>query len=557
MISKLEKKVNSAITSIVSTGDFVYFSTLNGNVFKLNIYSGELEKVMSLNNKVFQIEFNKVFYSLVIRSKNKITILNLDTMEKRYIYQRASSVKISPNGTYIAYALKDGVINILYFRNLEFVNKIKSGSDIITDMVLTNEILIRSGVDRLIKFYSINSSGELYEFKGHYNEIIKLILGPNEKTLISIGKDNKIVIWDLDKQRKKIMFTSSLPLLDFILPVDFTKIITSNYKGIDIWDFDGKKELTFASATPIISMIVLEDGYSIITGDKKGNLKLINPYKNIAIEEAFSRANLGEAKLISLADEAFENKNYEQVVRYYELALKPNTGLLKLANHFFENEKYEKAITYYKRVTDYNENINSKIAESYFKLGEYNQAYDFFLRAKNNQGMIKTAKMFNYEGNYYKALTLYIILAKIFKDSEDIEREKAMYLKIAELFTSMEEIKDYKGKVESVEEKKEIEKKLSLWFKDRYLLAEKYYEKAKELNRGLFNIANYLCNRDNYELALTYYDRINKKKASVISSNLSLEQIAKQYGSRITSRLNSKQFSYMEFTGNDIRTINK
>ncbi len=48
-------------------------------------------------------------------------------------------------------------------------------------------------------------------------------------------------------------------------------------------------------------------------------------------------------------------------------------------------------------------------------------------------------------------------------------------------------------------------------------------------------------------------DRINAKKPMVISSNLGLEGLNKQYGGRITSRIKSSDFVKLRFTGKDLR----
>ncbi len=115
-----------------------------------------------------------------------------------------------------------------------------------------------------------------------------------------------------------------------------------------------------------------------------------------------------------------------------------------------------------------------------------------------------------------------------------------------------------------------IEKGFSVIYITSYNLIDEYSN--IKFNRSNKMISDYInCdlliiddlgseNRSEYNNSILFHiinDRINKKKASIISSNLSLKMVAKQYGSRITSRISSKQFTKLIFIGNDIRTLNK
>ncbi len=115
-----------------------------------------------------------------------------------------------------------------------------------------------------------------------------------------------------------------------------------------------------------------------------------------------------------------------------------------------------------------------------------------------------------------------------------------------------------------------IDKGFSVIYITSYNLVEEYSN--IKFNKSNKQISDYInCdlliiddlgseNRSEYNNSILFHiinDRLNKKKASVISSNLNLKQISKQYGSRITSRISSKQFKKLKFIGNDIRTLNK
>ncbi len=503
------KTVDSPITSIVTDKDYVYFSTLKGDIYRIKIFTNRVTKLNSLNTKIFQLEFNEVKYSLIARCKDKLVEINLDTFEKQTIKGSFSTFKISPNGEYIVFADRYGKITVINFENKEVVATIKGDNHIVNDMILTNELMITASDDRLIKTYALTTGSKLYFLRGHYGNVLKLALTKNQKFLVSVGEDKKIVIWDLTKERKSKMITSLATITNLLLSKDFSKIITAKSNGVDIWNFNAKREKVLNSDNPIYSILMLEDDYTLLWGDNKGNLVLSIIDKSIASEEAFTRADLPKEELLELAEDFFKEKKYEEMIKYYELANVAEEGYLKLGDFYYENEEYEKALKYYAIITQ--NDVSNKMAESYFKLGEYDKSYQYFSKSNNNVGLLKTAKMYNFEGNYYMSLTLYISLVEKFKENGELEKEKAVYYKIAELFMTMKESKEYRGDVVSPDEKLKIEKKLKYWYKNRYALSESYFKKAEYLEDGIKKIANHLCSEENFELAIEYFDKIKLK----------------------------------------------
>lgn len=114
-----------------------------------------------------------------------------------------------------------------------------------------------------------------------------------------------------------------------------------------------------------------------------------------------------------------------------------------------------------------------------------------------------------------------------------------------------------------------IEKGFSVIYITSYNLIDEYSN--IKFNRSNKNISDYInCdlliiddlgseNRSEYSNSIIFQiinDRINKKKASIISSNFDIEEIPKQYGNRIASRLNSDDFTKLKFIGKDKRTSN-
>ncbi len=64
-------------------------------------------------------------------------------------------------------------------------------------------------------------------------------------------------------------------------------------------------------------------------------------------------------------------------------------------------------------------------------------------------------------------------------------------------------------------------------------------------------------NRSDYNTSVLFHilnDRIVRNKPIVISTNFDYEDIRREYGDRITSRLSSKDFVRLPFIGNDMRT---
>lgn len=63
-------------------------------------------------------------------------------------------------------------------------------------------------------------------------------------------------------------------------------------------------------------------------------------------------------------------------------------------------------------------------------------------------------------------------------------------------------------------------------------------QETKFINSMIFNIID---------------TRINRRKSTIISTNLNISEISKRYGARIASRFSSKDYTYVQFSGKDVR----
>ncbi|MFC2471742.1 MAG: ATP-binding protein, partial [Lachnoanaerobaculum gingivalis] len=164
-----------------------------------------------------------------------------------------------------------------------------------------------------------------------------------------------------------------------------------------------------------------------------------------------------------------------------------------------------------------------KFADKYFKINASKNAVDTALEENDRRNII-------FSGNTGVGKTyLSICIAKVLLD----RYYSAIYLSAKELFEAL-----VKVKLEKSEDQKYL------------LLIEEVYESDMLIIDDLgTELSNHFTTTEFFHIINR---RVNTEKSTIISTNLSLDEMRDIYSERVTSRIR-KSFMYIRLFGNDIR----
>lgn len=507
---------DSPIVSILKTDDYLFAINQKGYIYQSYLYQEKLKKVFSLNSKK-----EKVISASYTNKSNQIILLTnaglifYDIVNKkinRRLNKKITAFAITENEDFII-TVNENIISVRDFNSLDELLFFKKHTSRVNQILIVKNKVISAGKDKLIRVWDIETGKQLFVLRGHFLAVTYLDLDITKNLLVSGSKDKTVKIWDL-KQHKMI---SNFKLKNKVNSVKFisdsSKLVASLdnrvYKIIDIFENKIVDSELFHSSI-ISSILVDKNDTFVYSGDKNGKLFVSLLNKDSIIENVFSKGNLSKNDYYKIAEIYFNKQKYDNAVKYYQLSDKKEEGILKIADKFYNNENYEEALKYYLLLES--ENYISKIADTYFKLGDYNKSSDYYFRSKNYMGVLKSAKMFLYEDNYYDAIRLYLLLTKNYDKNTEIDKINAIYLKIADIFINMKESK-YLG-TEDDSFNKKINEKLKKWYDIRFDIAQEYYDKANMAQEGYLKIGNYLCTTNNFDLATSSYESLEDSKYS-------------------------------------------
>ncbi len=507
---------NSPIVSILKTDDYLFAINQKGYIYQSYLYQEKFKKVFSLNSKK-----EKVISASYTNKSNQIVLLTnaglifYDIVNKkinRRLNKKITAFAITANENFIITA-NENIISVRDFNSLDDLLFFKNHTDRVNKILIIKNRVISAGKDKLIRVWDIETGKQLFVLRGHFLAITYLDLDTTKTLLVSASKDKTVKIWDL-KQKKIInnfKFKDKLKLVKFSNDSSKLLVALNNrvYKIIDILENKIIDSELFHSSV-IKSLLIDKNDTFIYSGDKNGKLFISLLNKDTIIENIFSKGNLSKNDYYKIAEIYFNKQKYDNAVKYYQLSDKKEEGILKIADKFYNNENYEEALKYYNLLET--ENYIDKIADTYFKLGDYNKSSEYYFRSKNYIGVLKSAKMYLYEDNYYDAIRLYLLLTKNYDKNTEIDKINAIYLKIADIFINMKESK-YLG-TEDDSFNKKINEKLKKWYNIRFDIAQEYYNKANMSQEGYLKIGNSLCITNNFDLAISSYESLEDSKYS-------------------------------------------
>ncbi|MEM0980434.1 MAG: TIR domain-containing protein [Cyanobacteria bacterium P01_H01_bin.58] len=172
--------------------------------------------------------------------------------------QLTRAVKFSPNGQFIATASEDATVK-LWDREGEFVRTLTADLRGFESLIWTpDNHLIAGGDNGHIYIWDI--SGErLQTFTEHRAEVTALDISPDGKTLVSVGRDRQVKLYDLETNIVKNTFEAHAgAIYNTQFTPDGQEIITvGDDKLIHIWQLDGTLSSTLVGHTGLISALAI------------------------------------------------------------------------------------------------------------------------------------------------------------------------------------------------------------------------------------------------------------------------------------------------------------
>ncbi|MHC5673553.1 nSTAND1 domain-containing NTPase [Nostoc sp.] len=186
---------------------------------------------------------------------------------------KASEVSFSPDGRSLASASADGTIKLWH---LEGILPHFPGNTI---SISPNSKTIAVGNQQGIVTIRNRNGNLLQSFQAHNGEIIKVIFNPRGKSLVSVGKDNQIKLWDLSGnllkswQGYEIINNSQFdPIADASFSHDGQILATMGRidKQVKLWNLEGILLKSWRTHDNLLTSIKFSpDGKTLATaGDK-------------------------------------------------------------------------------------------------------------------------------------------------------------------------------------------------------------------------------------------------------------------------------------------------
>lgn len=260
-----------------------------------------------------------------------------------------------------------------------------------------------------------------------------------------------------------------------------------------------------------------------------------------------------ELSKLKNGNENAENVLLEIIENKPEFALN-NLIYLELGNFYFENNKYKRASGYFEK-TDLNgineekeEELNFRMAYSYFKAGKYDKSKTKFETLRNRQGKYFVISNYYYGYICYQAKN-YDCAIKSFEKIKD-ENYESIPLFIAQIYYAKGEYQkaiDYSNKINNEKYTNDlnlIKGKSSFQLK-KYDEAYKFFSKCnlsslKPSNEERYEIGFSAFNQKKYEDAIAQFLKLS-------SLDIALGQIANYYLAQSFFNLDKKQNAYNAF----------
>ena len=136
--------------------------------------------------------------------------------------------------------------NQLNLNNFFLRKSIKAHSDSVNNLLqLKNGNLVSCSKDKTIKIWDIsnlNEIKELYTLKGHNNSVNKVIELQDKSQIISCSFDGKIIFWDLNMKKDKIIIKGHIKYIYDIILLNKNEFASSSFEEIKVWNIEKKEK---------------------------------------------------------------------------------------------------------------------------------------------------------------------------------------------------------------------------------------------------------------------------------------------------------------------------
>ncbi|HAV75881.1 MAG TPA: hypothetical protein DCX53_00860, partial [Anaerolineae bacterium] len=194
------KSVNDAVFS--PDGNFLVTGDSSGEVQVIRIEDGSIQSAYNAGTIVWDIDIGRNRNEIAVtRDDGKITILDLQTAERKYDLQVSGRIRIasfSPNGTYIASGSSAGVVTL--WNLASGGNPITSGRHKGEVLALTfspdSRYLVTGGADGNAVTARTSNGQELYRLL-HEDAVTDIAFNPEDSSwFATVSNDRLIRLWD-------------------------------------------------------------------------------------------------------------------------------------------------------------------------------------------------------------------------------------------------------------------------------------------------------------------------------------------------------------------------
>ncbi len=163
---------------------------------------------------------------------------------------------------------------------------------------LGNQSFLAADKDYIVEQWSLEGE-RLNAFQAHGNEIMDVDFSPNGKLLASAGLDNRIQLWDMEKNvlHQRIEFNSQVYSVHFL--DDKTLVSAHKDHSIVVWGTDGARRRDFPGHRDAVLYLSLSpDKRTLVSAGKDrtirlwdlehGNVQVLEGHTDLVAEANFS-----------------------------------------------------------------------------------------------------------------------------------------------------------------------------------------------------------------------------------------------------------------------------
>ena len=215
-----------------------------------------------------------------------------------------------------------------------------------------NQILVSSGVDGLIKLWSVPLCQHLGTFKGHRRSVNGLAISPDGHLLASCSSDSTVRLWSFpDGKLIHTLRDRKKPVVDVEFSGDGRLVAAACYGGrTPVWDVDGHPvQVIVAGRQNLASVALSADGHLVATSGLGGDITvwslpsghLVATLSTLAVTAGWLRFIDGGRVLVSLGFQqdviTWDTAKWQRAHTYamerwdvHNLAVSPDEALLGL-----------------------------------------------------------------------------------------------------------------------------------------------------------------------------------------------------------------------------------